>query len=296
MMIPKLATEDGMTQGGIYMVTLGLANLLLIFTSSIVTIFFPVVAEMFGKEDKKGIVEVTSTSIRWIMLLSLPVLAMMIVYPGELLKMFYGTPYESGGIVLALFSIGLFVRSMSMPVGGVIIAVKRPGIELKVAIFAALVNVGLNFILIPMYGMNGSAIASMVALFVISGLLFHYGKEIFGFRLPPQTMKLVVTGIVAIVVMLLLKPFVAPLLTGAVEISVFDSETLQQDVVTKIVKLALMGILFALSTLIVYLLGVFVFKVIGEQEVQMMNGAMGKAGVPEKWRERITRVLLPYQR
>lgn len=293
-MIPKLSNAiDPMAEGGIYMVTLGLANLLLIFTASISTIFFPVVSEMFGKGNKEEIVKVTSTSIRWALLLSLPVLAMMIAYPSELLKMFYGALYEKGGLVLAIFSFGLFVRAMSIPVGMVIVAVKKPEVELKVATFAAIVNVVLNFILIPMFGMEGAAIASAISLITISVLLFYFGKKLFGFRLPKQTVKLFITGAIAIGVMLLLRPVVAPILIGTTDANTVVAETMENEIMRKIVKLVLMGILFVLSSIIVYLIGVFAFKVIGEEEVGMMNAALRKVGIPEKWRNKITGFLMP---
>ena len=54
-------------------------------------------------------------------------------------------------------------------------------IFMNVAIIGSLINIVLNYTLIPLYGIDGSAIATMISLVVFNLLLVYFVKKEFGF-------------------------------------------------------------------------------------------------------------------
>jgi len=54
-------------------------------------------------------------------------------------------------------------------------------IFMNVAIIGSVINIILNFSLIPIYGINGSAISTMISLVVFNLLLVYFVKREFGF-------------------------------------------------------------------------------------------------------------------
>ena len=57
----------------------------------------------------------------------------------------------------------------------------RQVIFMNIAVIGSVINVVLNFSLIPIFGINGSAIATMISLVSFNFLLVYYVKKEFGF-------------------------------------------------------------------------------------------------------------------
>jgi len=93
----------------------------------------------------------------------------------------FGEEFKVGVFSFVILSLGRLVVSFSGAAGNLLQMCGKQVIFMNVAIIGSIINIVLNFILIPIYGINGSAIATMVSIVVFNLLLVYYVKREFGF-------------------------------------------------------------------------------------------------------------------
>jgi len=108
--------------------------------------------------------------------LSLPVFICLLLLAREILSGLYGQEYSSGAIALAILSGGILSRSLVGPADDSLVSAGKTKAPLISIISGCIVNVVLNILLIPMYGINGAAIATcagMLATRFVIGYFNH---------------------------------------------------------------------------------------------------------------------------
>ncbi len=114
-----------------------------------------------------------------------------VVYPGMLLlagvaialyplglKWFVGDPaYDPSWAVFAILMAGVFVISGFKPFIGLLLQRGRPELHTLLVFLMVCVNTAGNLALIPILGLNGAALATVVAWIVESGLLIYFSNR-----------------------------------------------------------------------------------------------------------------------
>ncbi len=275
---------DSLAQIAIYTIALGLANLILIFPTAIGAVFFPLVSEYFGKDEMEKIRETISITIKWSIITIIPIVAIMILFAQNLISIFYGANYISGNVVLILFTIGLFIRSIFAILSTTLAAMRKLDVEIKSAGVAAIANIILNFIFIPLWGMNGAAFASLLSFIIFSLMIWYYSKKIFGFVFPKGVYKLIIAGIIGFLVLFLIKDYIIIGLNEYIPLIQIGASQGQMtdEIAQKMVKLAVFGILFGLSCAI-YFFSLLALRSFGEDEIEVLEAGLKKIKVPEKY-------------
>ena len=93
----------------------------------------------------------------------------------------FGDEFRVGIFSFIVLSLGRVVVSFSGAAGNLLQMCGKQVIFMNVAIVGSLVNIILNLSLIPIYGIDGSAIATMISLIVFNLLLVYFVKREFGF-------------------------------------------------------------------------------------------------------------------
>jgi O-antigen/teichoic acid export membrane protein len=271
----------------IYTFATSLAMLIMIFPTAITTIFFPIISGLFGEGKKNEMKNVASTSMRWMLFILMPLALVMLSFPNTLLDMFYGAEYAIGGMALAIFTLGLLVRSLSIVHGFVLAGMRLVKIELKIAGISAFANVLLNLLFIPQFGIEGAA-ASSVAAFAIATFLFvYYVKREVGFGVPNSTIKSVIAGFVALLLIFLIKPYLLVAVDSAPDLEGIAFS----EIVSKVLKLFILGILFIIASLF-YASLLFVLKTFDEEDVNLLAAALRRAKIPDSWIKTTTSLFL----
>src|SRR3989344_3565790 len=187
--------EDANSQIAIYTIATGLAGIVAIFASAVINIFFPLISEMHGANDSKRMNAASGTALRWI------------AFSGPLLRLLYGALYEPGALVLSLFSAGVFFSLLGTVQRTALAGMRMLRQEIIVAGAAALLNLALNILLIPPYGINGAAFASAVSLTSTAFLYQRYAGRLMGFPFPPSILKNILAGVAVVGVLWLLHFF-----------------------------------------------------------------------------------------
>ncbi len=148
---------------GIYNVALKLAALTSITLFAINTIAAPKFAEFWGRRDIKGLGRVAQQSTKLIFWTSFPILLSFWLFPSYILSVF-GSEFKAGVIALMILTFGQFVNAISGSVGYILQMTEKQKIFQNIILIATVINIILNAILIPKFGINGAAFASMVSL------------------------------------------------------------------------------------------------------------------------------------
>lgn len=159
-MLGILRTEE---EVGIYNVAMKITTLASITLYAINTIAAPKFAELYGKDDMKGLAVVVRKSSKLIFWSSLPVLIVMAFFPSFILG-FFGDDFRVGGYALLMLTLGQFVNTASGSVGYILKMTGKQNTFQKIIFLAAIINIGLNMVLIPRFGLNGAAFASMISI------------------------------------------------------------------------------------------------------------------------------------
>lgn len=148
---------------GIYTVALRVAALTSISLFAVNSIAAPKFAEFYGSGDMKGLEKTVRHSTKMIFWSSLPVLVVLFLFPSLILGIF-GPEFKTGVYALLILAVGQFVNAFSGSVGYILQMTGRQKAFQNIILVAAVINIALNAALIPRYGINGAAFASMVSM------------------------------------------------------------------------------------------------------------------------------------
>jgi len=267
---PAVSTETV----AVYTIAVTMATVLIVFPASIASIFLPVMSRLAGRNEPSHMRQILDTSQRWAMFITLPLGLVMIVFSSDMLGVFYGQAYAGGGLAMAIFTFGLLAQELSCMLLYALAALRLVKLELKIAFAITVINVVLNVLLIPAYGMEGSAIASAVGGIVITMLLMYYGNKLFSFTLPSGAFKLILAAIATFVIMLAMKPIASSLVPLLPVIDAF------QPYANKVIYLAYLSILGAVTAALFFFF-VFILKCLKNEDVLLMKKAMHRIKVPQ---------------
>ncbi|MDD5022966.1 MAG: polysaccharide biosynthesis C-terminal domain-containing protein [Candidatus ainarchaeum sp.] len=279
-----LPQEIASAEVGVYSIALGMGTILIAFTISIRTIFFPVISELLGKKETEKMKKTAMTSTKWILMAIIPITLLFCIFSEELLGIIYGKEYQTGWLALVLLTLGLFLKSAGTVPSMIIVTYKKLDIEFKIAGSAAIMNIILNILLIPQYGINGAAFSSLIAFAISSILFFHYSGKILELKFPIEVYKSIIAGIIAFGIILLLKSqiLLSIMQITTIQIGAEEGGIIEESII-KIATLVILGILFLVCS-IIYLAVLILLKAFGKEELSVLEAGLRKVGIPEKYR------------
>ncbi len=153
---------------GIYQAVSQITQLFPLLTSSIAYIFSPMIADLFHRNKHEEVRELYLISTKWGLYMSLPLILIAVLVPGELLQVIFRNGYSTGTTPLIIISLGQLVSITSGFVGWMMMMTGRHVKWFWVTTITICVSLGVNIILTPQMGMNGAAIATSVGLSLLS--------------------------------------------------------------------------------------------------------------------------------
>jgi O-antigen/teichoic acid export membrane protein len=165
---------------GVYIIMMKLGLGVNFILMSINMVLGPKFAELYSRDDMQGLISVAQKSSKLIFYCTAPFLSILIVF-GKPILGFFGEDFIGGYTALIFIALGQFVNSICGSVGYFMNMTGHQKIFCRIVFLGALLNIVLNLLLIPRYGITGAAIASLlsVCLWNIVTLVFIRNK--FGF-------------------------------------------------------------------------------------------------------------------
>ena len=197
------------TTVGLYHPAARTAGLLQALLMSFISIYAPMISQF---HSEKNLIKMNNTYkmvSRWLLLFSIPIAIIFIIFPGNILSLF-GKEYIASADVLIILTIATLLQAVSGAASPTLGMSGFTRVVLFNTIFAFILNFGLNYNLIPNYGINGAAYATLITLIVIGSVRtiqvhFLLKMNFFSFKL----LKPLVSGIATYYAIIGLKPFLS---------------------------------------------------------------------------------------
>ena len=123
----------------------------------------PNFVEFYSKKDMQGLKNTVQNSTKLIFLTATPVLLILVFFSKEILG-FFGEEFVAGYLALIYLCVSRFINAISGSVGYIMQMTDQQIVFKNVLIIAFIINILLNFVLIPIYSFTGAAIASSIAM------------------------------------------------------------------------------------------------------------------------------------
>jgi O-antigen/teichoic acid export membrane protein len=105
---------------------------------------------------------------KWICAATLPLFMVFLLFPEVTIIFLFGSEYILAGTALQILAFGFFMNNLMGPNGSTLIAMGKTRFLLWATLAAAGTNICLNVLLIPILGILGAAIASMITMISIN--------------------------------------------------------------------------------------------------------------------------------
>jgi O-antigen/teichoic acid export membrane protein len=125
----------------------------------------PRFTEMFARGDLRGANRIYQATTAWLVLLTWPVYLLAVVFGPQILTVF-GHSYRAGAAVMVILGLAMLVLTGCGQVDMVLVTTGRSSWSLVNGLLAVVINVGLDVVLIPRYGISGAAIGWAAAIAV----------------------------------------------------------------------------------------------------------------------------------
>jgi O-antigen/teichoic acid export membrane protein len=159
---------------GALRVILPAAQVNLLVFSSFTLLFTPVAARLFARGDTSGIGHLYWHTSAWIAVLTFPIFALTFSLAEPLTVTLFGERYGGSATYLSLLSVAYYFNA-ALGFNGLTLKVfGKVRFIVVISVVAAIVNLVLNFALVPVYGALGAAIATACTL-VAHNILKQWG-------------------------------------------------------------------------------------------------------------------------
>jgi len=151
---------------GLYNIALPHAQLLLVIPPVLFALNFPIASYLYSKNKMNEMAGIYRTMTRWNLYLNFPVFLVIFSFPNEMIGFFFGQEFTINGIaagVQMILAIGYFVYSFVALPRYIIIVLERTQLVFVNSIAVLVMNILLNLLLIPPYGLNGAAAATTLS-------------------------------------------------------------------------------------------------------------------------------------
>lgn len=168
-----LTTLASIEAVGIYNVVLPTALFFLALTSATTTIVFPLISELWSKKDHTRIYHGMDILYRYILAVAVPAILVITVFAELFLRLLFGAEFVAGTLAFQILLGGVIFFVIAKINYAALSAVDNPGTVTKITLITGGLNIILNLILIPMFGIVGAAIAttsSFVFTFILSSV------------------------------------------------------------------------------------------------------------------------------
>ncbi|QYZ80452.1 flippase [Methanofollis formosanus] len=172
-------------------------------TTALRTTLYPKISRWHADRNPTWIANALSRAFTYSLLLAVPVAVGGWVLGERLLYFFYGAGFAEGaaalGILLLVQVVNVFMYLQTMTLN----AIDRPRESFYATGTAAAVNVALDLALIPLIGIEGAAIATLVTMLVNAAIARHYLSKQISVRLErgPTLHILIAAGLMALVLL-----------------------------------------------------------------------------------------------
>ncbi|WP_424358768.1 flippase [Methanocella sp. MCL-LM] len=176
----------GNSEVGIYTIAYQIADPLSLVAQLILTAAVPIFIETYEKHGKKSTVELISKISRYYILFAIPAFVGIFCIPSQIMWI-TGSGYSEGYAVLPWVCFGGLMFGLCLFVNKGLELTKNTRVFALLVGMVAIVNIVLNFLLIPQYGYIGAGITNSISYLVLFILSVIVSKRYLPWKIPIYT-------------------------------------------------------------------------------------------------------------
>jgi O-antigen/teichoic acid export membrane protein len=179
---------------GIYNAVIPTASLLNLISMGLMTLFIPVITNLYIKKEKETFKSVFQSVSKWIFFVNAIILAILMFFGREVLAIIFGDVYAIGYWALFVLSVAYLAYALTNSSYNILLIHKKTKFLFVVTLFTVLLNLVLNYFFIQYWGIVGGAISTLIANLLFSVLLIYKSyslTSVFPFKLNNLTILLI---------------------------------------------------------------------------------------------------------
>ncbi|MDX2369620.1 MAG: flippase [Colwellia sp.] len=165
---------------GLYAIAMKLALLTSFVLNAVNSVVSPKFSQYYHAGEMETLKKTAKSSSKLIFYSTFPILIFLLIF-GKYILGIFGDEFEEAYFILVILIVGQMVNSFSGSVGYFLNMTGNQLAYQKVVLFGMFINVVLNMVLIPSYGLIGAAIATSISLALWNLLALLFMKQKFNF-------------------------------------------------------------------------------------------------------------------
>ena len=159
---------------GIYRVAVQISSLVVFALAALNQMLHPHFSRLYAEKNMEELQRLVSFSSKIILFLSVIPSVIFLVFGEMIVTYVYGQEYSIGSNTLSILIVGNLLNAAFGSVGALLNMTGHEKDSMRGMIIALIVNIVLDVVLIPYYGMEGAAVATAVSMVVWNVILRRY--------------------------------------------------------------------------------------------------------------------------
>lgn len=131
-------------------------------------------AVLYAKSEESKLKEIFESFTKFLLLFSLPTLSFILINSDSIIYLWLGTGFETASLILKILTVGqLAYLVFSIPGNSILPSIGKPKYIMHEGLITLVLNITLTFFFVALYGVNGAAIGTTIAVSVSSVYLFR---------------------------------------------------------------------------------------------------------------------------
>jgi O-antigen/teichoic acid export membrane protein len=242
---------NGILEVGIYNAAVPIALLLSIIPELFMQMFYPLITNKYAKGNNKVIKELSKQVAKWIFIITLPIFIIIFLFPGAVINIFFGSKFLSAELVLKILALGSFISIFTGFLTTLLsMAGKSKTIFINL-ITTSVVNLFLNIMLVPKYGIIGAAISTAISWTLLTIILFVQVRLVLGFiPIRKKMLNIFLVSLIPTAILILTRSFVS----------------------INFLSLLILGFMFILA----YILSIFLIRGFDRNDLEVIRSMKGR--------------------
>lgn len=253
---------------GVYNAILPTVIMLNYFGVTVAAVFFPMAAELWAKKDHARLKQALAMIYRYSLVLVLPFVIATLFFSETILRVLFGETFVMGAMAMRILSIGVIFLSLAQVNYSLLNGIGRPKDITKITVAAAIFNAVGNILVIPKFGIEGSAVVTTLSYLMMLVWSYILTRKNVSFRFE-KMFGVLISSLVFVAVVYLLKKSLS--LSGILASTSFSAYATYLS----------FGAVLVIG-LAIYAATLFVLRVITLDEVKLFVGIGGLLGKIKK--------------
>ena len=152
---------------GLYNAAVPLAHVIVTFVGSTHFIFIPIVAKLYSQNLTSELKRNYQIITKWMLFAVLPLFFVFTLFPEVILGSIFGANYIKASVALQILSVCFLIHAILGPSGATLLSMGKSRFILNTTIIGTVINITLNAALIPIWSIEGAAVATAISLVIV---------------------------------------------------------------------------------------------------------------------------------